>query len=74
MRDGASASHAHASSTLAPCASCGRAHAISAWRRLELVDRIEQDRLAMVVTSWPLEVAIEVRRCTCGELMARTGM
>jgi hypothetical protein len=57
---------------MATCTGCGRAHDASSWRRLELVDRIARDRLAAVVTSWPAEIAVEVRRCNCGDLMARS--
>jgi hypothetical protein len=58
---------------LATCNACGHARGAAEWGRLELVDRLVEDRLAAVVTSWPARTAIEVRRCTCGELMARLG-
>jgi hypothetical protein len=56
---------------VATCAGCGHAHDASAWRLLELVDRIARERLTEVVTTWPDELTVEVRRCTCGGLMAR---
>jgi hypothetical protein len=58
-------------SLVATCAGCGHAHDAAAWRRLALVDRFALDRLTEVVTIWPAGMAIEVRRCTCGGLMAR---
>jgi hypothetical protein len=58
---------------LATCHGCGHARDSTEWGRLELVDRLAHERLAAVVTSWPVQVTIEVRRCTCGELMARMG-
>jgi hypothetical protein len=59
------------SEMLETCNGCGRAHDVAGWRRLELVDRLADERLTQVVTSWQNEVIIEVRRCACGELMAR---
>jgi hypothetical protein len=58
-------------SDVATCAGCGHAHDAASWRRLELVDRIARERLAAVVTTWPDGISVEVRRCTCGDLMAR---
>jgi hypothetical protein len=58
---------------LATCNACGHARSDVEWGRLELVERLARDRLADVVTTWPAEATIEVRRCSCGELMARMG-
>jgi hypothetical protein len=56
----------------APCR-CGRAYDESEWAELELLDRIEGQRLLALVTVWPCERAIEVRRCAgCRAPLART--
>jgi hypothetical protein len=53
----------------APCSACGLATA--AWDELELVERIVSERVQELVTSWPDAEAIEVRRCPCGQIIAR---
>jgi hypothetical protein len=55
----------------ARCRHCGEVHDVDAWREFELLDQIESERLCALVTSWPDEAVIEVRRCTCGEVAAR---
>jgi hypothetical protein len=42
------------------------------WSTLEIVERLENDRLLAVVTRWPDGVSVEVRRCVCGRAIART--
>ena len=38
---------------------------------LELVERIDGERVREILTSWPDAAVIEVRRCTCGQVVAR---
>jgi hypothetical protein len=42
-----------------------------AWRGFELVEQIAGERLRAFVTSWPDDAVIEVRRCACGQVVAR---
>lgn len=51
------------------CACCGRT---SDWSALDVVQRLETDTLAALVTRWPDELSVEVRRCECGRSIART--
>jgi hypothetical protein len=53
------------------CSHCGRVHDPQAWRGFELLDLIASDRVCAFATSWPDDVVIEVRRCTCGQVTAR---
>jgi hypothetical protein len=53
------------------CRRCGEVHDADAWRRFELLDQIESERLCALVTNWPDDIVIEVRRCACGEVTAR---
>jgi hypothetical protein len=51
---------------------CARCHATSAWNELPVVDLIDAERLRTIVTSWPVDDPIEVRRCrSCGGTIAR---
>jgi Zn ribbon nucleic-acid-binding protein len=53
----------------AACGHCGaRLHA-GTWRELELVDAVTPGQV--IVTRWPREKGIEVRRCLCGHAVAR---
>ena len=55
------------------CGRCGRGFDDDAWRALDVVERIDGPRLEAIVTAWPEERAVEVRRCTsCGTAIART--
>ena len=57
----------------ARCGRCGRAYDDGEWRALDVLDRIEGRRLEAIVTAWPLERSVEVRRCAaCGNSIART--
>jgi hypothetical protein len=56
---------------LTTCARCGRSFEVDAWSDLELVQRIGAERVWALVTRWPSEKAIEVRRCGCGFDMGR---
>ena len=54
------------------CGSCGREHTSELWRRLAVVQRINATRVRGHVTSWPGDVAIEIRLCpSCGGPIAR---
>jgi hypothetical protein len=54
------------------CGRCRREYALDSWERLELIEWMVADTIRRLVTSWPREVAIEIRRCSvCGALIAR---
>jgi hypothetical protein len=54
------------------CGRCRREYNFDAWERLELVEWMAADAIRGLVTSWPQEIAIEVRRCrACGAPIAR---
>jgi hypothetical protein len=53
------------------CGRCGAAFEEQAWRRLELVERVAAERVRELVTRWPDETGIDVRRCVCGRALAR---
>ncbi|MGA7121607.1 MAG: hypothetical protein WBY94_15990 [Polyangiaceae bacterium] len=55
------------------CSSCGAVFDTRAWRALELVERIESERVREFVTRWPDDVTIEARQCACGVVIARRG-
>jgi DNA-directed RNA polymerase subunit N (RpoN/RPB10) len=55
----------------ARCSQCGLAFEANSWHELELVERIADERVRDFVTSWRDDVMIEVRRCTCGRVIAR---
>jgi hypothetical protein len=55
----------------APCSRCGVAFEPRAWRTFELVEQIASDRVREFVTIWPDHAVIEVRRCACGQIIAR---
>ncbi len=55
----------------ARCSGCGAAFETHAWRRLELVERVGPERVREVLTTWPDDVIVEVRRCLCGRALAR---
>jgi hypothetical protein len=55
------------------CGRCRHEYAPEAWDRLEVVDRILAVRIRGLVTAWPDDVSVEIRRCvSCGGAMART--
>jgi hypothetical protein len=56
----------------ARCSRCDLTFDAHFWGELELVDRIASERVRAFVTSWADDAAIEVRRCACGQIMART--
>lgn len=43
------------------------------WSELALVDRIAREHATDLFTDWPWarDAVLEVRRCTCGELVTR---
>ena len=53
------------------CARCGRAIDARAWRALSLVERVVPERVREHLTTWPSGAEIEVRRCACGQTLAR---
>jgi hypothetical protein len=54
------------------CGRCRREYNLDAWDRLELIEWMAADAIRALVTSWPQEVAIEVRRCrACQAPIAR---
>jgi hypothetical protein len=53
------------------CVRCGLVLEGSAWRDLELVERIACEKVRELVTGWPDDTAIEARKCTCGHVIAR---
>jgi hypothetical protein len=53
------------------CIRCALALDPSAWRDLELVERIASERVRELVNGWPEGATVEVRRCTCGHVIAR---
>jgi hypothetical protein len=55
-----------------PCGRCGLSCSDPAWFEFELLERMASDRIRELVTRWPDQAAIEVRRCTCGHVIART--
>jgi hypothetical protein len=55
----------------AACSRCGMDCDVQAWRGLDLVERVASDRVREFVTIWPDDTVIEVRRCACGQLIAR---
>jgi hypothetical protein len=44
---------------------------VDLWRELELVERLACERVREIVTAWPDDTTIEVRRCRCGHVIAR---
>ncbi len=59
------------SSKGASCSRCGVGCDAQAWREFELVERVASERLQEFVTIWPDDTVIEVRRCACGQVVAR---
>jgi hypothetical protein len=54
------------------CGRCRREYAEAVWGSLELVERLVAARIRAMVTSWPDDVAIEIRRCrACQGVIAR---
>jgi hypothetical protein len=53
------------------CCRCGLEVDSGAWPELALVEQIEGERIREHVTSWPDYAVIEVRRCACGQEIAR---
>ncbi|MGO9834164.1 MAG: hypothetical protein ACLP1X_08120 [Polyangiaceae bacterium] len=43
----------------------------NAWREFQLVDRMTSEQVREFVTNWPDCAEIEVRRCACGQVIAR---
>jgi hypothetical protein len=56
---------------MAICGHCGATLPAPVWRELELVDHVTQGRVRAIVTRWPDDAGIEVRRCRCGHPLAR---
>jgi hypothetical protein len=54
------------------CGRCRREYAEAVWGSLELVERLVPARIRSMVTSWPDDVAIDIRRChACQGVIAR---
>jgi hypothetical protein len=54
------------------CGRCRREYAEAVWGSLELVERLVAAHIRGMVTSWPDDVAIEIRRChACQAVIAR---
>jgi hypothetical protein len=54
------------------CGRCRHEYGDDAWHRLEIIQCILAAQVRGLVTSWPEDVAIEIRRCgDCGAPMAR---
>jgi hypothetical protein len=53
------------------CGRCGATLEENAWAGLELVDHLSPGHVRAIVTHWPDEAGIEVRRCRCGGAVAR---
>ncbi len=53
------------------CGRCGAFLEAQAWCELELLARVAPERVRELVTSWPEDTSIEVRRCACGCELAR---
>jgi hypothetical protein len=53
------------------CGRCGAPLEAKAWCELELLACVAPERVRELVTSWPDDTSIEVRRCACGCELAR---
>ena len=54
------------------CGRCRAEYGEDAWRALECVDRIVAARVRGLVTVWPDDVVVDIRRCrACGGAIAR---
>ncbi|HEY2512717.1 MAG TPA: hypothetical protein VGI39_17740 [Polyangiaceae bacterium] len=42
-----------------------------AWRALGLVERVVPERVREHLSTWPSGAEIEIRRCACGQALAR---
>jgi hypothetical protein len=56
---------------IAICGRCGATLGADSWDALELVEHLSPGNVRALVTRWPGEAGIEVRRCTCGSPLAR---
>jgi hypothetical protein len=54
------------------CAHCDAVYDRAGWTALPLIETVAPSVVQRYVVNWPLEDAIEVRRCACGlELVRR---
>jgi len=55
------------------CAHCGRVYDGRSFDALDLVDRLRHEHLRDLLVQWPWAegTELEVRRCACGERLAR---
>jgi hypothetical protein len=54
------------------CGRCRQEYGDEAWQRLEVMRHILAPQVRDLVTAWPDDVAIEIRRCgACGAPIAR---
>jgi hypothetical protein len=56
---------------LEECGRCGVAYDADEWCEFQLVDRMTSEQVREFVTNWPDYMVIEVRRCACGQVIAR---
>ena len=56
---------------MACCGQCGRSNSPATWHRLPLVEVLSGERLHDNVTRWPCDTCVEIRRCECGQPIAR---
>jgi hypothetical protein len=53
------------------CGHCRASVPSEAWDTLPLVTRVDHEVVCTFIRDWPIERVIEVRRCSCGEEIAR---
>ena len=55
------------------CGKCQAGYDGARWRSLVLLEELRHDQLGDILSAWPwqLDVVLEVRRCRCGQPVAR---
>jgi hypothetical protein len=53
------------------CVACSAVHHAKSWQALPVAARLGAHEVSRNVVDWPEGMLVEVRRCTCGQLMAR---